>query len=83
LMCPLLPCLVRSSIGLNHWISSLLKNMYRITADFLLILKGCPLKTILLHTTLLGSTLYSDPRANSWCVSVYIQHNVTRSVLSQ
>lgn len=58
---PLLPYLVKSSTGLNQWISSLLKNMYRRTTDRLLILKGCPLSTIFLAKILSGSTLYNDP----------------------
>ena len=43
----------------------LLKNMYRMTADFLLIFRWCPLRTTLLHTTRRGSTLNTVPEATS------------------
>lgn len=51
------PGLIVNTYCWLHYGIPLLKNMYRTTADFLLILNGCPLSTILLHTTLLGSTL--------------------------
>ena len=57
-----------SSTGLNHSISSLLKNM-NLTVDTLLFtLKGCPDKTVLLTTILLGSLFRRDPVASrdSW-----------------
>lgn len=67
-MCPLRPHLVLNSMGLNQRMSSRLKNMNLITADFLLILKGCPDKITLLITSLSGSMESTLPVAITSCV---------------
>lgn len=55
-MCPRLPYFVLSSTGLNQLMSSLLKNINLTTADLLLTLNGCPLRTVLLMIKRSGST---------------------------
>ncbi len=45
----------------------LVKNMYLITADLLLIFNGCPLSISFLHTILLVFTLCNTPVATNVC----------------
>lgn len=64
---PLHPYLVRSFTGLNQRMSSGLKNMNLITADFLCTLNGWPLKTTLFKTILSGFTDKRLPVAINSC----------------
>lgn len=63
---PLLPDLVQSSTGLNHRMSSGLKNISRTTALVLCTLTGYPDKTIFLMMRRSGSTERSAPVAANW-----------------